>query len=724
MIHISCVLDQSSKHPVPLEALEEIFSDKDVFAKCNKYRETNANKDKQELYLLHASDRYFFIDIDGENHEKGNTNIDFEKITCLIPHVAWFKSPSGKGLKLLIEVDRDIHTDERDKVRRYLLDTIKDLTGLVIDYSRADVAFVSDQPITFSHMVFNIPSVFDEEVNKVSRSRKDPLGTTGAISHNFSILPELLDNCPDRTDYNKWLAIVMSILRVFGSPAIELLEKKWPSQIPYDTLLKYADDYDFGILEQIWKFRIRKNAKRAAWDYIRRVITGATGAGKSEFAIKEMKFTLSEADSGYSKYFIYVVPSVKQAIDFSKKLKREGITYEIIVSTTTYKNLNEEEKSKVDTVSSNNKEVKIIQLAALKNNSQYLRISTDNRKLCTMYIDELTLLDFIRPSLYSSDLVNAYTGIETSNELLQYYRRNFSRSDLEYAERLLATGDHSHFVSSMLFQEVDTTVLTTEELTTTCLEALKFEKTVIKKKETKTLKDTCTLHVSDSSYYVLECVQSELLQNQLDEMQFDNIFANKCEFATGNLMTIKGQHLAGKNLSIIRCLPRVNVSAIHELFRHCFWSLEDIDPVALFYKDSLMQAVGRSIGFRGETEAWVMIHSSIWEMIKDTEWIYSIENWNVPIDPELKKQIDESRVQQKSLMRDAYADKVKHLRNEKFARIKLELVATGDPKDILKSKDIKQIFGAGYKLTDVAECFNVSPKKNKSCYLLEGIKQL
>lgn len=726
MIHLSTLKNPSNKTLVTLESLRGMQYSEEIIRLCDQYRKSGDIKDKQLLMLLHASGRYFFIDVDGNNHVDGNTDIDFQKVTDLIPNVVWFKSPSGKGIKILIEVDRDVFPEERAAVRRYLLDTIEDLTGLVIDNSRLDVAFVSDQPVTYSYRVFHIPEKFDDNVLRTFKKSKESTGSVTAISDDLGKLDEILSLCPDHTDYNTWLSIVMSVLRLYGYAAIEMLEKKWDSVTPYSSYLKYAHDYNFDILEKIWDERTRKNAKPASKQYQRKVITGATGAGKSQFAKEEMKSLFSEAETEYNNYVIYVVSSVEQAIDFSVKLQQESLSYEIIVSSTTYNNIDDvEKKSKVVIRSSYNKAVKIIQLAALKNNSQYQHIYNDSRKLCTMYIDELTFLDFVRPSLYSSDLVNAYTGIKTSSELVQYYKRNWSKSDFSYAQGLLTVGDQSHFVSSILYQEVDTTVLTTEELTTLCLENLGFEKTVIKQKETETLLDTCTLNVSESSYYVLQCVQSEKLQQQIEEMQFCNVFANKCSFATGNLVTIKGQQIRGKNLSIIRCLPRENTSAIDNLFRGCFKSIEGINnPVALFYKDSLMQAVGRSIGFRGDTEAWVMVHSSIWTMIGGTKWIYKINDWKVDIDPDLMQEIDDARIKQKGLVRKAYAEKAQFLKNEKAAMIRANLVVTGNPMDVLGSKDIKQILGVGYTLKQVAMTLSLVEQNNKKSRYLEGLKQL
>ena len=131
----------------------------------------------------------------------------------------------------------------------------------------------------------------------------------------------------------------------------------------------------------------------------------------------------------------------------------------------------------------------------------------------------------------------------------------FSNKDLSFAKKLAEERDDSHFISSILFHDADTTVLTTEELTIACLERLNFKIITLKKKETETFRDTCTLHMSRSPDYVVEYVQSEEFKLLLEDYKFDGVFANTCEYATGNLITIKGQHIRGKNLTVIRNLP-------------------------------------------------------------------------------------------------------------------------------------------------------------------------
>jgi hypothetical protein len=76
------------------------------------------------------------------------------------------------------------------------------------------------------------------------------------------------------------------------------------------------------------------------------------------------------------------------------------------------------------------------------------------------------------------------------------------------------------------------------------------------------------------------------------------------------------------------------------------------------------------------------------------------------------------------LKNDSYAEKKQFLMNERMARTKNALVVTGNPKDCLSSKDIKQILGSGYTLKLVAECFNLSPEHNKRSRYITGIRRV
>jgi|GEM_PF-5726093 len=715
------IYSQTEMQLIPsIQILDDLFTDIHVIEPCEKYRSTFDLPDKLNIPVVLASGRFFFVDIDGSNHKDGNLfDIPFEEIAKLVPHAAWFISPSGKGMKLLIEISRDYTPDEKDGIRIYLFETIAKLTGLKVDPCRTDLAFATDFPLHKSDGIFPIPDVLEKRATKRIH---DPMACTVPLTTDLAHLAEILDMCEEVMTYNKWFSIIIAALKLYGENSIPLLESKWESGVPYASLLKYSDDYNFNILESIWATRTRKCGYTYSDQHKRLVVAGATGSGKSAYAIKQIKTSIVDRADVQSNYVIYVVSSVEQAIDFGKKLEQNKISFEILVSKQTYMAAKPDIKIQIATSSSHNKNVKLIQLAALKSNSHYKHVYRDTRRLRHIYIDELTLTDFVRPSIMKSNISRAFLKIYTDDDMMSYYKKQFGAKDLYHAKKLAENGDDSHFISSLLYQDADTTVLTTEELTIGCLELLRFKKIVIKKEETEAYRDSCTLHLSESTDYVLEYVQSDEFGLFTKEHKFKEVFANNCEFATGNLITIKGQHLVGKNLTVIRCLPREVVGSISDLFAGCFRSSQ-IDPVALYYKDSLMQAVGRSIGFRGKTEAWVMVHSRVWSMIQHLDFIYKIDGWDVEIDPELQKKLQSSRLNRKELAKTKDTDKSIFWKKEKAAKIAAHLTVTGDPKDILTPSDVKSIFGKGFTLNRVADTYNLIVKKNKRCNYIEGLKK-
>jgi hypothetical protein len=711
MLHYSGVFTQSHDIGIPdVVDLEDIFAVKLISELCSKYRSTGKVTHKQDIPVILASGHHMFIDIDGSNHIDGNQfDIQFEEIAKLVPHVAWFISPSGKGMKLLIELSRDYTPEEKDGIRMYLFETISEMTGLKVDPCRTDLAFATDFPLHQSDGIFPIPDVLEK---RTTTRTHVPMINSVPLTGDTSRLAEILDMCEEVMSYNKWFSIIISALSLCGENAIPLLDSKWKTSVPYASLLKYASEYNYNILEAIWATRTRKCGYTYSDTHKRLTVSGATGSGKSAYAIEQIKDRIVDRFDVQSNYVIYVVSSVEQAIAFGKKLEQNGITFEILVSNKTYMAAKPDIKSQVATTSSHNKNVMVIQLAALKNHSYYKHVRDETRRLRHIYIDELTLTDFVCPTIMKSNTARVCLGIDTDDDMMLYYQKQYGAKDFRYAMRLAEEGDDSHFISSLLYQDADTTVLTTEELTVNCLELLGFKGIVIRKDETDSYRETCTLHLSESPDYVVDYVQSDEFKMFTKELNFKEVFANNCLSATGNLVSIKGQHRTGKNLSVIRCLPRTLVRFISELFTSCFRN-STIDPVALYYKDSLMQAVGRSIGFRGDTEAWVMVHSRVWPMIQHLDFIYKIENWDVVISPELKRKLEVSRISRKELAKTSDLKKSTYWKDEKVKKIRHRLTVTGDPKDILLPADVKSIVGNGCTLPDVAGVFNLEVARTK-----------
>jgi len=165
------------------------------------------------------------------------------------------------------------------------------------------------------------------------------------------------------------------------------------------------------------------------------------------------------------------------------------------------------------------------------------------------------------------------------------------------------------------------------------------------------------------------------------------------------------------------------VKSIQELYTSCFRNAK-VDPVALYYMDSLMQAVGRSIGHRDWSEAWVMVHPRVWSLIKNQSFIYGIKSWNVEVSTEFRAELDairRSRNENKSMWYEAESDR---RYKSKLCQIRNRLTVSGDPKDKFTPSMVKQTFGVGFTLPMVAEALGVAPKPSARGNYIPGVRSV
>jgi hypothetical protein len=722
MLHIATTSQQIRDTEIDLEDLQMFMQEQIVSEPCERFRTTESLNDKKKIPVILLSGPHFFIDFDGKSHKDGNQeDLDFELIASQINHAGWFPSPSGTGVKFLIEVNRDPKPGERAAITFYLREKIAGTTGLKVDGGRSDIAFLSDFPLHISGGVFEIP---DEFPKKRARSERKLGSECYGTSDDLHRLADILNNYRNESDYNDWLALVIAALVRYGDDAIPLLQEKWETDVPYPVIQQWAiaNECNADMLDYLWSTRIEKDdCFDPEGKYTRSVITGPTGSGKSEFAFNEIASKYEEPEEVYSSYVVFVASSVAQAIDFSKRLHEKGISFEILASKAKYMEVDPDTQKKLTITSSNDTAVKIVQLASLKNGGYYRHIKSEHRRLEHLYIDELVFHDFARPSLLKPAVSRATTGVSVDGDLKSHYIKTFTDADLKHAEDLQAINSRSHFVSSLLFQAANTTVLSTEEFTVHCLVELGYEKTVLKKEETKALKDKHTLHVAVSDDFIVEFGQSMHFDLLKKEHGFTNVFANNSVYANENLVSSKGKEILGKNLVVIRNLPPEAVEQIEELYASCFKDTA-IDPVGLFYRDQMMQAAGRSIGFRGGNEVWVMVHTRVWDRIKHLDYIYTIKNWDLELSPEFKEELREIR--RKKRYESGERDKQKAIRwqKEKEAKIRTHLINTGKPEDKITKKMLKQKFGNGFTLADVEDTFGVKRKRTNSGRYIDGFK--
>jgi len=438
MIYVASYAEQENREQIQVCDLKRFSSEPVVVEGCKKFRETGKVIDKRKLPVILTEGRLFCVDVDGKNHPNGNKDIDVEKAAALIPHRAFYKSPSGQGLKFLVEINRDCSADERPAIELCLREKVEELTGLkVCEDARMDIAFVSDYEVKYSDGIFVIPDNLDAYAESAL-----PATSTFPHNPNLYMLDEILQLLPTEMKESTIFSIVMAALNLFGEQAIPLLEEKWKPMYDnyYANRLRYADEYNADILHVLWANRIRRNVTPKSKKYSRRVLTGATGAGKSQKVVEEVKGV-----DGKNEYAVYAASNVKQAIEFGGKLEKSNISYEILVSDQTFNALNSADRQRVCTVSCNKVTVKIIQLASLKRGSYWKHVKTDQRRFAHLYIDELVIQDIIRPSLSTTAMVRKKLGCKVNLDVGSIYDEDYSKHDYEYARKLALNDDDSNF---------------------------------------------------------------------------------------------------------------------------------------------------------------------------------------------------------------------------------------------------------------------------------------
>jgi hypothetical protein len=554
---------------------------------------------KKELPVIIADEGFYFIDIDGLDHLQGNNleHIELTDICFAIPTIMAFKSVGGEGYKLLVKSN----SNPLKYIQKILF---KQNINVTIDRARTDMCFLSyDDEIIFENKELTVPTEFIEVEHVILEKKLLPVIDSMKL-FDIKSVEELINKMESNYEYHTWLALVGSILSTFGEEALPFLEKKW-NDFDFKTLIKSTKDWNSNILDSIWEGRIRKNYKT---NKKRKVYTGPTGCGKSKNLIDRILL------DSKNNYYIYVTPSVKQAIEFAKKLKREGVTYEILVSEQTltkYKN-DVYTLSMIKKESSNNTKVKIVQLASCKNGSLIKYINKDPRELALITIDELKVTDFMRPSIRNSILIEVESGKIVSSDMELAYESNYNRDDLIYAKTLAYRNDCSGFISSMFNYDCDMEVLSTEELTVKALNKIGFEVVRLGNERLHELKDsTINFHISKDCVRVL--LNTKQYKNFITSNNFVEVISNADLNSTYNHENSKGVHLATKNLVVLRQFDKKQIKPLQEIWKSVFKDNED--PTAQHYYDYLMQSVGRSIGFRGQKEVDVLINQTVYETI-------------------------------------------------------------------------------------------------------------
>lgn len=380
------------------------------------------------------------------------------------------------------------------------------------------------------------------------------------------------------------------------------------------------------------------------------VVNGLEGSGKSSAVFKEMNklaTTRNPVLFAFKNYHLMV----EQLNSWSERfgIKKEefcicGFNPQYEPGFEAYTN-----PDKPWSVSKEARFVFITQASVQRNKHWHLKKNNKSIGWCHIIVDEFDFSTGIIPTF--NYMVNYAMTTELSEEmqkkLFSFVRKNYTEEDAYLSQKAIEDGkkfEVAHWISS---SAVPITFLTSEILATLFLQNIGFHTIFYGDKEKK----DCKVYF-DHKEYISKPFFEEMNKSVLwNKLPYDVIISDlvdmdaseKLEVAVVNHTSVRGSNkftnTDKKLLTILSHIPKKAIGVIKDAFNYFAQingenkELSFKETSALFYRDRIMQAVGRTIGYRGGNEAYLLCHSSIWDGIdelaahemKITEWMSSGE---------------------------------------------------------------------------------------------------
>jgi hypothetical protein len=287
------------------------------------------------------------------------------------------------------------------------------------------------------------------------------------------------------------------------------------------------------------------------------------------------------------------------------------------------------------------------------------------RKFTRIIIDEfdfsLSLIPSMAFMMESMARNNDIIDGKLNQAATKYILENYSRADAAAFQAFAKT--NKHFIAKWISSGLPVTFLTSEKLACEFLTAVGFKEFAL---EHKDFTNSSIVHVNALPY--INGVFYEIMRKRLGwkdmVREFDVVISDRADLITDlavdvldksksidgkpiiNHTNVRGSNaLKGKSiLTILTHIPKYSIqlitSALNQFSKDRTWTFDEVQGV--YYRDRMMQAVGRTIGYRGEVgkvnEAWLLVHSDIMEEIDnyaktnplpytfDRSWHASIRN--------------------------------------------------------------------------------------------------
>jgi hypothetical protein len=342
------------------------------------------------------------------------------------------------------------------------------------------------------------------------------------------------------------------------------------------------------------------------------VIQGLCGSGKSWTQMQKISAEINSPEFDHTtECFLWVCQSTKQAVDAKNRFTEKfNVNASIKVSQDTI-DANPEFSQHLDTIFDDSAQIYIITTAAFILESYLSDLKYIHKTVKLAVIDEVELLNVVRPSLTTKNVSSLWVE-QQSNDIEDAYKQRFSRNDLAKAKLLANNGNEYHFISECFTNsKFNLTILTTETLVTKVLKSAGFTVTrhVRDAELEKAFKTDYHIVFYHSNHIVSEYINTDEFKDKCKE--YDNVIANKIE-GSPNLYSSKGIDIIGNNLVVLRHLPKSYQENVISLLRNLQgFRMKEDEIIRLLYEDLLLQACGRSMGYRGAKRVSVITHTGV-----------------------------------------------------------------------------------------------------------------
>lgn len=238
----------------------------------------------------------------------------------------------------------------------------------------------------------------------------------------------------------------------------------------------------------------------------------------------------------------------------------------------------------------------------------------------------------------------------TPAEKIRWVGKNYTIYDKEAAEQALYAGKTGYFLAYWIESTTcPITFLTSEKLAAELLKAIGFEEETIESPDYSNCTVNIWSHQNITKDFLIEMNTLELKMWRKVAQNYNVIISDQVgkwinesqeedlEVRVYNHMSVRGRNdLMGTNiLTILTHIPTSYIIGLQKVLNQFAneknYTYEEVER--LFYRDRVMQDIGRVLGHRGSTTTDVILHKSLVKALQTAELPYTLNlNWKFELE--------------------------------------------------------------------------------------------